>query len=261
MLAACGVECAALPTAYLSTHTGGFGEPVVRDLTAEMVPSARHWRRAEVLFDAFYFGYLSSQEQAGAAREIFRLFRDQKPLMLVDPVMGDEGRLYSRMTVEIEREIAVLCAQADVITPNLTEAALLLHQEYEPRPSRDRVIDMARALSRLGPRRVVLTGVRCLNTGIGVACYDADVGWVNLIMGEETPGHFHGTGDLFASALLAGLLHGKTLDQAARIAVDFTADSVRLTAACRTQERLGLLFETLLPGLAAYFRDEIAAAE
>ena len=245
VLSAAGVECAALPTAVLSTHTGGSGPVVCRDLTEEMLPFARHWLRERVTFDAVYTGYLSSPEQIQVVKDLFRMFRTgsgSRPLMLVDPVMGDNGRLYSLYTPEMARRMAELCAQADVIVPNLTEAAILLGREYRPSVNREEAAELMRALARLGPRQVVLTGVGFGVGRVGAACYDAGIGWVGFVLQEEIPGHFHGTGDLFASVLLAGLLHGKSLEASVRIAVNFTAESVRRTAAGGTEPRYGVCF-------------------
>ncbi|HIW73110.1 MAG TPA: pyridoxamine kinase [Firmicutes bacterium] len=257
VLSAAGVECAALPTAVLSTHTGGFGPVVCRDLTEEMLPFARHWLRERVTFDAVYTGYLSSPEQIQVVKDLFRMFRTgsgSRPLMLVDPVMGDNGRLYSLYTPEMARRMAELCAQADVIVPNLTEAAILLGREYRPSVNREEAAELMRALARLGPRQVVLTGVGFGVGRMGAACYDAGIGWVGFVLQEEIPGHFHGTGDLFASVLLAGLLHGKSLEASVRIAVNFTAESVRRTAAGGTEPRYGVCFEPGLSGLLEQMR-------
>ena len=136
ILSAAGIECAALPTAVLSTHTGGFGEVVCRDLTEDMLPIARHWRREHIGFDALYSGYLASYQQIGLVRETFGLLRGSRTLVMVDPVMGDDGRLYSLYTPEMARGMADLCACADIIVPNLTEAAILLGRDYRPHRNR-----------------------------------------------------------------------------------------------------------------------------
>ncbi len=252
ILSAAGVECSAMPTAVLSTHTGGFGEVVCQDLTAAMLPFARHWMRERVSFDALYSGYLASHEQLGIVKEVFRLFRGggaSKPLVLVDPVMGDNGRLYSLCTAEMAVKMRELCESADVIVPNLTEAAILLGREYRIPASREEVVELMQALAGLGPRRVVLTGIRFGQDKIGAGCYDADLDWTGFAMQEEVPGHFHGTGDIFASVLLAGLLHGRGLEAAMGIAVDFTAESIRRTVKLGTEPRYGVCFELGLHGL------------
>lgn len=250
ILSAAGIECAALPTAVLSTHTGGFGEVVCRDLTEDMLPIARHWRREHIGFDALYSGYLASYQQIGLVRETFGLLRGSGTLVMVDPVMGDDGRLYSLYTPEMARGMADLCACADIIVPNLTEAAILLGRDYRPRLTPEETEETLRALSRLGPRRVVLTGVHFREGELGAACYDAGIDRMEYEAGPAVPGRFHGTGDVFASVLLAGLLHGNSLAGAVRLAVSFTAESIRRTADAGTDPRFGVRFEPGLPGLA-----------
>ena len=252
ILSAAGLECAALPTAVLSTHTGGFGKVVCRDLTGDMLPFARHWLREQVRFDALYSGYLASAEQIRIVREVFHLFhagKTDKPLVMVDPVMGDNGRLYSLYTLEMAAKMTELCSAADILVPNLTEAAILLGREYRPAVSREEAVEMMKALSQLGPRRIVLTGVSFGAGRLGAACYDADVGWADFAMEETVPGHFHGTGDVFASVLLAGLLHGRNLETAMQIAVEFTAHSIRRTVETDADPRFGVCFEPGLSGL------------
>lgn len=250
ILSAAGIECAALPTAVLSTHTGGFGEVVCRDLTEDMLPIARHWRREHIGFDALYSGYLASYQQIGLVRETFGLLRGSRTLVMVDPVMGDDGRLYSLYIPEMARGMADLCACADIIVPNLTEAAILLGRDYRPRLTPEETEETLRALSRLGPRRVVLTGVHFREGELGAACYDAGIDRMEYEAGPAVPGRFHGTGDVFASVLLAGLLHGNSLAGAVRLAVSFTAESIRRTADAGTDPRFGVRFEPGLPGLA-----------
>lgn len=250
ILSAAGIECAALPTAVLSTHTGGFGEVVCRDLTEDMLPIARHWRREHIGFDALYSGYLASYQQIGLVRETFGLLRGSRTLVMVDPVMGDDGRLYSLYTPEMARGMADLCACADIIVPNLTEAAILLGRDYRPRLTPEETEETLRALSRLGPRRVVLTGVHFREGELGAACYDAGIDRMEYEAGPAVPGRFHGTGDVFASVLLAGLLHGNSLAGAVRLAVSFTAESIRRTADAGTDPRFGVRFEPGLTGLA-----------
>lgn len=261
VLSAAGVECAALPTAVLSTHTGGFTDIVCRDLTADMLPIARHWRREGVRFDALYSGYLASYEQIEIVRKIFELFRSggedepERPLVMVDPVMGDFGRLYSLYTPAMAKGMTKLCSQADILVPNRTEAAILLGREYSGDPLTPAAAEeIARALSEQGPRQVVLTGVNFDLRETGVACFDRETGRIDFVMRERIPGTYHGTGDIFASALLAGLMRGRTLRDAARIAVDFVCGAIRRTAEAGTDTRFGVRFEEGLADFAAQFR-------
>ena len=134
VLSAMGVQCCPLPTAVLSTHTGGFEGYTFRDLTEEMAAAAAHWKALDLRFDAVYSGFLGSERQIGLVRQFLRDFRRPGTLAVVDPVMGDFGRVYETYTPAMCRRMADLTAEADVITPNLTEAALLLGVPYESLP-------------------------------------------------------------------------------------------------------------------------------
>ena len=247
IISAAGVECSAMPTAVLSTHTGGFTGYTFRDLTEDMRPIAEHWKKEGIKFDAFYSGYLGSVAQIDIVRDIFDMFRTPETLIMVDPVMADDGKLYSLFDMDMVRGMAKLCGCADVIVPNRTEAAFMLGREYKGGPmTRGEAEDLLKALTGLGAGRVVLTGVHFADDDLGVACYDAATGSVDYIMESRIEGMYHGTGDVFGSALLGAMLRGRPLADAARIAVDFTCRAIRLTAADKTGPRMGVRFESVL---------------
>lgn len=248
VLSACGVETAAMPTAVLSTHTGGFTGFTYRDLTEDMLPMARHWQGLECGFQALYTGFLGSAEQTGLVEEIFHMFPQAMPM--VDPVMGDGGRLYQTITPALVEGMKRLCTRARLITPNLTEAAALLGTEYQDGPlSRDQLTDLLGRLCGLGPRMAVLTGVRC-EGGLGAACLEQG-GEPEFCLLEELPGAYHGTGDLFASTLLGGLLNGMSLSEACWLATRFTHQVIETTRQYSRDFRYGPKFEVHLPQLAA----------
>ena len=158
ILSAMGVECAILPTAVLSTHTmfEGF---TVKDLTDQIGPIADHWKKEKVTFDAIYTGYLASKEQIGDVCAFFDTFKTADNLIVVDPVMADNGKLYPAFGPEFPAEMAKVCAKADLIVPNLTEASLLTGLPYRTEQDEDYIREMLLALSQLGPRYTALTGV------------------------------------------------------------------------------------------------------
>ncbi|WP_322172556.1 pyridoxamine kinase [Acutalibacter caecimuris] len=249
VLSACGVETAALPTAVLSTHTGGFTGYTYRDLTGDMLPTAKHWAGLDVHFSALYTGFLGSAEQTGIVEEIITLL-GQDALVLVDPVLGDGGKLYQTITPQLAAGMAGLCRKADLVAPNLTEAACLLGREYRGDTlSRAEAGDILGALCQMGPSMVVLTGVRCQG-GLGAVCLDGAKGQPVFCMMEEIPGSFHGTGDLFASTLLGGLLNGMPLEEACWLAVRFVHRVVETTRRYSKDPRFGPKFEVHLPALA-----------
>lgn len=253
MLSALGCETSVLPTAVLSTHTGGFRSPVYRDLTDDMLPMAEHWKREGACFDALYSGFLGSDAQITVVQEIFRLFREVNPAVkvLVDPVMGDGGRLYKTYTKTMADGMARLCEKADIIVPNMTEAYHLLGETYREGPYDPAEIErMLRALSALGPETVVLTGVHFDEKQIGAACRNRAADTVHVVLHDRVPGAFHGTGDVFASAMLGAMLCGLSTLEACGCAVRYTAKCIETTVQDgRTDTRWGVKFEKCLPFL------------
>lgn len=248
ILSAAGIETSALPTAFLSTHTGGIRGYTYRDLTADMRPVMQHWKSLDIRFDAIYTGYLGSFEQLDIVKEFFDIFRTEDNLILVDPVMGDNGELYTNFTHEFAAGMRSLCQKADIIVPNLTEASLLLDEPFCPGPYTASYIEsILLKLSKLGPKKIVLTGVFFNEDELGAATYDQATNTTDYVFTQKIPGYYHGTGDVFASALLAALLNDFSLIESAAIAVKFTTDSIRRTYIAKTDYRFGVNFEQSFP--------------
>ncbi len=255
VLSVCGVETSVLPTAVLSTHTGGFGSPVIRDMTEDLLPMARHWKREGCRFSALYSGFLGSAAQIGMVEEIFSMFREPGGLVLVDPVLGDGGKLYSACTEEMAAGMGRLCKGADLITPNMTEACRLLGLPYNPGPyGREELGDILGKLCGLGPRMAVLTGISLTGADVGAACLDSKTGQAGFCTVPRVEGSFHGTGDLFAAVLLGGLLNGMELEGACVLAVEFTRRVAESTRLAGGDPRMGPKFEGQLLWLASRFR-------
>lgn len=262
IISAAGIETSVLPTAVLSTHTGGFTGFTYRDLTEDIPEIARHWQSLNISFDALYSGFLGSFEQLEMVGKIFADFKTEHNLILVDPVMADNGELYRIFPKNFPDGMRALCAKADIIVPNITEALLLVGEPYTSGPySREFIENLLRKLSAIGPGKIVLTGVHFDDQKLGVATYEivdpsAIAGSsttpasenIRYILADRIPGYFHGTGDVFASALLSGLLNGFTLEQAAGIAVDFTTASISRTYRAQSDIRYGVFFEQEIPG-------------
>lgn len=248
ILSAAGIETSALPTAFLSTHTGGISGYTYRDLTADMRPVMQHWKSLDIRFDAIYTGYLGSFEQLDIVKEFFDTFRTEDNLILVDPVMGDNGELYTSFTHEFAAGMRSLCQKADIIVPNLTEASLLLDEPFCPGPYTASYIEsILLKLSELGPKKIVLTGVFFNEDELGAATYDRTTNTTDYVFTQKIPGYYHGTGDVFASALLAALLNDFSLTESAAIAVHFTTESIRRTYNAKTDYRFGVNFEQSFP--------------
>ena len=178
-----------------------------------MRPFMKHWKELDIRFDAVYSGFLGSFEQLDIVKEFFSLFKREDNLILVDPVMGDNGELYKIFTPKFAKGMRSLCERADIIVPNLTEAALLLGEPYQAGPYTKAYIDgILHKLSQLGPKQVVLTGVYFDEKELGAATFDMERNATEYVLTEKIPGYYHGTGDVFASALLSGLLNNFNLE-------------------------------------------------
>lgn len=250
ILSAMGIQCCPLPTAFLSTHTGGFTDFTFLDMTDEMPKIARHWKSLGLRFDAVYSGFLGSARQITIVEDFIRDFREDG-VVVVDPVMGDGGEVYRTYTPEMCAGMAQLARQADVITPNLTEAALLLGVPYGELPTGEagcRAI--VERLSLEGRRSVVLTGASMETGSTGAMCFDSRTGRTEAVQTRRVNREFHGTGDVFSSVLTGALVQGKNLTEAAREAVEFVRACAERTAAAGLPMREGVDFEPLLGLLA-----------
>ena len=199
VLSAMGCQCCPLPTALLSAHTGFSGNTFL-DLTAEMGRIADHWTAMDLQFDAIYSGFLGSADQVDTVVRFFDTFKKSDTAVIVDPVMGDHGTAYRTCTPELCRGMRALAENADVITPNLTEAALLLDRPYEEIQRTD-AYEVVRRLSVGGRRSVVLTGYFSEPGQTGALCFDRDSGESKAVQTPREPQDFSGTGDLFASVV------------------------------------------------------------
>ena len=257
-LSAMGVQCCPLPTAYLSTHTGGFEGNTFLDLTDQMAPVTAHWRSLGLTFDAIYTGFMGSREQISLTADFLRTFRRPGCPAVVDPVMGDHGRPYRTYTPEMCAAMGELAGLADIITPNRTEAALLLGEDYDALRLEDEAHcrGWAEALSLDGRRSVVLTGVSLEPGRVGAACFDRDTGRTDFASAPLAPGQFHGTGDLFSSVLTGALVKGRSLADAAQAAADFTSLCAEHTGKRDIPRREGVDFEPLLWRLGQRFSGE-----
>ena len=244
VLSAMGCQCCPLPTALLSAHTGFPGNTFL-DLTTEMGRIADHWTAMDLQFDAIYSGFLGSADQVDTVARFFDTFKKSDTAVIVDPVMGDHGTAYRTCTPELCRGMRVLAENADVITPNLTEAALLLDHPYEEIQRTD-AYEVVRRLSLGGRRSVVLTGYSSESGQTGALCFDRDSGESKAVQTPREPQDFSGTGDLFASVLAGGVARGVPLFQAAQAAADFVRDCIARTLAEGLTEQDGVDFEPLL---------------
>ncbi|MDD6258771.1 MAG: pyridoxamine kinase [Erysipelotrichaceae bacterium] len=246
VISAMGIETAVLPTAVLSTHTmfQGF---TFHDLTSEIKPIMEHWKKEGFHFDAVYTGYLGSFEQLDLAAELFDTFGEK--LRIVDPCMADNGKLYAGFTTDFAKAMAKLCAKADVIVPNMTEASYLLDVPYVTSYDETYVKDMLKKLTDLGSDTAVLTGISLEKGKTGAYAYNQKTDTYTYYCNEEEPEHFHGTGDLWSSAFCGALVLGKPFEKALQIACDFVKDAIHKTLEEKDHVNYGVNFEQAIPDL------------
>ena len=230
IISAMGVECAILPTAVLSTHTGGFTGFTFRDLTEDIDKISAHWKESGLSFDAIYTGYLGSEEQLRLVGDFFGTFRTPENLIFVDPVMADNGKMYTGFSERFARGMAELCAHADVIVPNLTEAAFMLGEPYVAGGYDEAYIrGLLRRLCGLGCKTAIVTGVSYDPAYQGAVAFDSTSGVFTEYYRENIPVSYHGTGDTFSSALVGALTKGESMQDALKTAVDFTVACIQAT--------------------------------
>lgn len=250
ILACMGVQVCPLPTAILSTHLGGFSQVAFADFTERMPDFYQHWQREGIDFECIYSGFLASEEQIDTVLHFVDAFSDNRPLVLVDPVMGDEGKLYSVYTPQMQQHMKRLVSKADIITPNFTEACFLLDEPYSVQVVDSGILhDWLVRLGEFGPSVVVMTGIPLTDKKIMNIGYERSTGAFWEVLSEYIPAKYPGTGDIFASILLGALLAKQTVPKAMQLAAEFVGLAVKLTYEAGTPAREGVLLEKAMPWL------------
>ena len=247
IISACGVETCVLPSAVLSTHTAGFKGYTFRDLTDDMPDIRAHWEKEGIKFDAIYTGYLGSTKQIDYVKDIFASGSKEGTVTIVDPAMADNGKLYPAFDEEYVEAMKGLCASADFIVPNMTEAALLAGMHYEEGEDRRYVDKVMDKLIEMGCKNIILKGLPSKNGNyIGILMYID--GKMYYYEHEKLPNSCHGTGDVYASAFVGALMRGKSANEAARIAAEYAMECIKETAKL-DNHWYGAAFELALPKL------------
>lgn len=250
IISACGVETVCLPTAVLSTHTGGFSGYTFRDLTQDMPAVMNHWKSLELSFDAIYSGFLGSKEQIEIVKNFIKMFKEEKTLVIVDPSMADHGKMYSLFDMDFAEKMTELCAMSDIILPNITEAAFMTGEEYISGVQTKEYIDrLLNKLLTMGTKSVVLTGVSFEEDKLGIACKSIEDDEPQHYFSKHLSGIYHGTGDVFASAFSGALMCGFSVFQASKIAVNYVCGCIERTKQTDKDIRYGVDFERGIPEL------------
>ncbi len=262
ILSCMGIQVCPLPTAVLSTHLGGFKNIAFCDFTERMPEFYHHWQQEGITFDCIYSGFLASEQQIDTVSQFIDEFSANKPLVLVDPVMGDEGRLYSVYTPKMQEHMKRLVSKADIITPNFTEACFLLGEQYQDKVLEpDLLKDWLVRLASFGPSVVIMTGIPLANghilnigyektTACNACCQNGQsTGAYWEVVSEQIPARYPGTGDIFASILAGALLRKHNVPQAMELAAEFVAVAIKDTYEAGTPTREGVILESALPWL------------
>jgi len=248
IISAMGVEAAILPTAVLSTHTM-FQNFTCQDLTDQIQPISKHWQQEKFHFDAVYTGYLGSFEQIDLMKEFFDQFNTESNILFVDPAMADNGKLYPAFDEAFAKHMGTLCGKADIIVPNITEAAFMTGMEYRNVYDEDYVKEMLKRLCDLGAKISILTGVGFEEDKTGVMGYDKEKNEYHYYCHEKLPVSYHGTGDIFSSTCVGAMMSGLDWKEATKVAADYTAECIRLTLEDPAKPWYGVNFEQAIPYL------------
>lgn len=248
IISACGIETSVLPSAVLSTHTAGFTGFTFRDLTDDMPAICAHWQKEGLRFDGIYTGYLGSAKQIEYVKDIIAHTAAEGCLVVVDPAMADNGKLYPAFDADFVDEMKKLCACADYLVPNITEACFLTDMEYLTEYDQNYIETLIAKLCALGARNVVLTGVSYTKGRTGVVVYEN--GEMAYYEHEQIAGGIHGTGDIYASAFVGAKLRGKTAFESATIAADYVMECI-LESQNDPDHTYGARFEPVLGKLIA----------
>jgi pyridoxine kinase len=251
VLSTMGVQVCPVPTAVLSTHTGGFEDFTLVDLTDSMDGYINHWSKMGLTFDCIYSGFLASTRQIEIVSKAIDLFSTEDNFVVIDPVMGDDGELYQTMSNEMIISMRELIKKADIITPNFTEAAYLLDKEYSLDVTEDKIKIWLKELSSMGPEIVILTSVpdKSENKKTSVIAYNRvnDVFW--KVSCTYIPAYYPGTGDAFTSVIIGSLLQGDSLPISLERGVQFITNGIKASYGFDYPKREGILLERVLDTL------------
>ncbi|MDY3115702.1 MAG: pyridoxamine kinase [Sutterella sp.] len=250
VLSAMGIQTCPLPTAILSSHTQ-YPHFSFIDLTDNMVSMINEWKALDLRFDAIYSGYLGSTRQIEILENFLKDFRREDTLVVVDPVLGDNGKLYATFDETMIKGMQQLVRSADVITPNLTEAFALLDRPYKTELTTDELKATLRDLAKMGPKTVIITSVPIEGDEqhTSVCAYDTETDRFWRVICQYMPAHYPGTGDTFTSVLTGALLQGDSLPMAIDRAAQFILQGIRATFGYKYDNRDGILLERVLPAL------------
>ncbi len=248
VVSAFGIETAILPSAVLSTHTSGFTDFTVRDLTEDLPEIRKHWEKEGISFDAIYTGFIASKEQLDYIKDIIDSRLNPEGLVFVDPAMADHGEFYNGFDQDFADAMGELCKVGDYILPNTTEACFILHKPWKETFTKEEMLEMAKELKAFTKRYVILKGYEDDKHQMGMIVLDKKEDTIDIVYNEKVDYVSHGTGDVFASSFVGSTMLGKSPSSAAKIAGEFTKKAIEKTIGDETHT-YGVKFEQAIPEL------------
>lgn len=248
VVSAFGIETAVLPSAVLSTHTSGFTDYTVRDLTDDLPDIRKHWESEGIYFDAVYTGFIASAEQMDYIKDIIDSRLKDGGNVFVDPAMADFGEFYNGFDQDFADRMGELCKLGDYILPNTTEACFILHRPWKEHFTKEEMIEMAEELQNFTKRYVILKGYQNDSNEMGMIVLDKKTSSIEIVYNDRIDYVSHGTGDVFASSFVGSVMVGKSPVQAAKIAGEFTKKAVEKTIGDKNH-KYGVKFEQAIPEL------------
>lgn len=248
IVSAFGIETAILPSAVLSTHTAGFTDFTVRDLTEDLPEIRKHWEKEGIDFDAIYTGFIASPEQLDYIKDIIDSRLKPEGLVFVDPAMADNGEFYNGFDQAFADKMGELCKLGDFILPNTTEACYILHRPWKEEFTKEEMLEMANELADFTQRYVILKGDTHRENELGMIVLDKKESTCELVYNDRIDYASHGTGDVFASAFVGSTMIGKSPTEAAKVAGEFTKRAIEKTIGDENH-RYGVKFEQVIPEL------------
>ena len=248
VLSAMGIQVCPLPTSVLSTQTSGFTDYSFADFTDNMEKVIQHWKKLDIKFDAVYTGFLGSGRQISIIEDFIRFFRKERQIVVVDPVMGDNGKSYDTIDDGIINGMKSLVSLADIITPNVTEASMLIGEDVRLDSDKHRKT-VLKKLSEMGPDRVVITSVPEKNNRMSVIAYERNTESFWKMEHNFIDAYYPGTGDIFTSVLTGALLNGESFPMAMNKAVSFLSLAIKTSYGYNIPRRNGVMFERVISEL------------
>ncbi|ATD58683.1 Putative Phosphomethylpyrimidine kinase type-1 [Clostridium chauvoei JF4335] len=241
-----GIEACPIPTLILSTHTGGFGKPVIKYTEGFIEETIEHYRENEISFQGIFVGYLGNKENLNSAKNFIKKFKNENNLVVFDPICGDSGNLYSNFNDEYVKDLKEIIRFSNIITPNFTEACLLSGKKVKESISEEEIKDILKSLINLGARDIIVTSIPMKENEIGVLIYNSKINSFKVISHKKEIKSYPGTGDIFASVLIGSLIKGLSIEEASEKASDFVLECIKESNKYDYPSKEGVLLEKCL---------------